>query len=41
MWAGVTGVTKHVIPIFQRKLSLNMAAFLISDITKTSELFVK
>ena len=36
MWAGVT---KHVIPIFQRKLSLNRAAFLISDITKTSELF--
>lgn len=33
------GIAEYVIPIFQRKLSLNRAAFLMSDITKTSELF--
>lgn len=32
------GIAEYVIPIFQRKLSLNRAAFLMSDITKTSEL---
>jgi len=32
------GITENVIPLFQRKLSLNRAAFLISDITKISEL---